>query len=282
MHADDSAGFGEQVVERHAGRQCRLEVAIGVGLAGDAGRVAVRHHPAAEAQHRQAALKPVLADAVHHDVDAVTAALLDLGHPVGVSKRVLDALRAQHLVLARRRGRVQLHSVPAGELHRGETDAAGGRVDQYPLTRARPGGVLDGRVRGEVVERKSGARRGRHAGGKREAQDRRGADQLGVRGGGAVRGRGDPVADGWRSDVRTDGRHRAGDLDAGPVGRLALDAQPGPHIGEVDTHRLRGNQHLARPGLRDRRVHDAQHLRAAGPLRHHLSHRWPPQLELDV
>jgi hypothetical protein len=194
---------------------------------------------------------------------------------------VRDALRAQHVVLAGRRGRVQLHAVPPGELHRGEADASGGRVDQHPLVRARPGGVLDRGVRGQVVERQRGTRGGRQVRRHREAQVGRGADQLGVRGRGGVRRGGDPLADGRRRDARPQGGHRAGDLDAGPVRRLALDAQPGPHVGEVDADGLRGDQHLARPGLRVRRVDDAQHLRAAGPLSNHLSHR-NLQLELDV
>jgi hypothetical protein len=162
--------------------------------------------------------------------------------------------------------------VPSGELHRGEADPAGTRVDQDALTRARPGRVLDGRVRSEVVERQRGAGGGRHVVGQREAQVRRGSDELGVRRRGAVGRRGDPVADGRGGDVRSDGHHRARHLDTGPIGRLALDAQPVPHVGEVDPHRLRGDQHLVRSGVRVRRVHDPQHLRASGPLRHHLPH----------
>ena len=184
-----------------------------------------------------------------------------------------DPLLAQDAVLRGRRGAVELDPVPARELDGGEADAAGGRVDQDTFAGPRPGRVLDRRVGGEIVQRQGGARSS--AGipsGNGEREVRRGDDQLGVRGGVPVRHGRDPVPDGRPDDIRADGRDDAGDLDTGRVRRGALGAQPGPHVGEVDPDRLGLDQDLARARLRRRRVDDAQHLRAAGPLGHNLPH----------
>jgi hypothetical protein len=90
------------------------------------------------------------------------------------------------------------------------------------------------------------------------------ADELGVSGPRLVRRRDHAVADAWRLDPLARGDDVPGDLDPRPERRVAVGAEPDPHVGEVDSDRLSVDDDLARAGLRLGRVHDLENLGPAG------------------
>ena len=94
---------------------------------------------------------------VEHEVEAPTATAEDapdLGGEVGgaVVDRMLYAVAADRLVLARRGGAEYLGAGVAGQLGRGDAHPAAGGVDEHPVALAQPAEDVQGPVRRGVVD----------------------------------------------------------------------------------------------------------------------------------
>ena len=183
---------------------------------------------------------------------------------VPVVDRVRDALRADRVVLRRRRGAEDLGPDPFRDLRRGDPDPPGGSVDQQPLARLEPAHDHECRVCSRVVDRKRGPLLEAERIRKREHLVRGDADQLGVP---AEAGAGEhPVADRVRVDALADALDLAGDLVADHAGRrrsVRVDPRARHQVGEVDPRGPHGDSDLPGPDCRLRAVLDPQHLRSA-------------------
>jgi hypothetical protein len=216
----------------------------------------VRDEPAARLQQAIGALQGLAADRVQHNVvgrqvfPPTVAAVVD---------GAVDAQLGEPLMLAGRRGAVDLRTGGLGQLDCRYAHAAGRRVDQHPLAGPQRSVAVQRRPRGGVVDRYRGAlveaqRVGQwHGIGRLHVDDLCVAAEPGAGEYPLPHPRGiDPVADGL------DGPGHLVADDGGRLRRVGIEPDAGEVVGEVDPRGAHRDAYL--PWAGRRRVRTFLHL----------------------
>ena len=257
-HLVDAIGAGVDEVERLVG-----DARVGRRDGGGVAEVGLAHleEVAAARQQAERGVDEVAGEAVEHDVDAAAAGgAEELGLEVERARRremvVVEAERAQGVPLGGAGGGEYLGAEVAGELDRGDPDAAGRGVDQDALAGLETGEVDEGVVRGEEYDRDAGGVDERPGGG--DAGDGAVVGDRDRSEGGAEQAE-DALTRGEAGDTGTDLGHDAGALAAERARIAGVHAEGVEHVAEVEAGGadgdadLPGGERRGGGGVRDQR-----------------------------